>query len=52
VRAARVLSALVDAGLPPASLSIVGEADKAAARARGKKPTSVLERLDIQVEPQ
>jgi hypothetical protein len=51
VRAARVLSALVDAGLPPASLSIVGEAEKAAQRARGKKPAPVTERLDIQVEP-
>jgi hypothetical protein len=52
VRAARVMSALVDAGLPPTSLSIVGEADKAASRARGKKPAAVLDRLDIQVEPQ
>ncbi|MDB4981049.1 MAG: hypothetical protein JWM82_1801 [Myxococcales bacterium] len=52
VRAARVLSALVDAGMPPASLSIVGEAEKAAPRAHGKKPVPVPERLDIQVEPQ
>ena len=52
VRAARVLSALVDAGLAPTSLSIVGEAEKAVPRARGKKPVPVPERLDIQVEPQ
>ncbi len=52
VRAARVLSALVDAGMAPTSLSIVGEAEKAAPRARGKKPVPVPERLDIQVEPQ
>jgi hypothetical protein len=52
VRAARVLSALVDAGMSPTSLSIVGEAERAAPRTRGKKPASVPERLDIQVEPQ
>ena len=52
VRAARVLSALVDAGLAPTALSIAGEAEKPAPRARGKKPVPVPERLDIQVEPQ
>jgi hypothetical protein len=53
VRAARVLSALEDAGLPPASISIVGAADKPAPRGRGKKaPPPVPDHVDIQVEPQ
>jgi hypothetical protein len=52
VRAARVMSALVDAGLAPTSLSIVGEVEKAAPHAKGKKPSAAPERLDIQVEPQ
>jgi hypothetical protein len=52
VRAARVLSALVDAGLAPTAVSIVGEAEKPAPHARGKKPAPVPDRLDIQVEPQ
>lgn len=51
VRAARVLSALEDAGLSPKAVSIVGEAEKAAPRARGKKAAPPAERLDIQVEP-
>jgi len=51
VRAARMLSALEDAGLPPASVSIAGQGEKSA-RARGKKPTGAADRLDIQVEPQ
>ena len=39
VRAARVMSALEDAGLAPAQLAIVGEADKPAPRApRAKRP--------------
>jgi hypothetical protein len=51
VRAARVLSALEDAGLPPASVSIDGEAEKPAPRPRGKKAAPVPDRLDVQVEP-
>lgn len=52
VRAARVMSALVDAGLAPASVSIVGDVEKPAPKARGKKAPPPPERLDIQVEPQ
>ncbi len=54
VRAARVMSALVDAGLPPAAVTIAGEADKPAPkpRGKGKAPPPPPERLDIQVEPQ
>jgi hypothetical protein len=52
VRAARVLSALEDAGLPPASLAIAGEPEKPAPRGRGKKaPPPVADRVDVQVEP-
>ncbi len=56
VRAARVMSALEEAGLPPAKVSIVGEADKPtkAARARGKKGAAALppDHLELQVEPE
>jgi hypothetical protein len=54
VRAARVMSALEDAGLAPAALGIVGEADKPAPRARGKKAAAAQppEHLDLQVEPE
>jgi hypothetical protein len=52
VRSARVMSALVDAGLAPASVSIVGDSEKPAPRAKGKKAAPPAERLDIQVEPQ
>ena len=52
VRGARVLSALEDAGLPPASVSIVGASAAAPQRARGKKAQPVADRVDIQVEPQ
>jgi hypothetical protein len=52
VRAARVMSALEDAGLPPAQVGIIGGAEKPAPRARGKKPAPPVDRLDIQVEPQ
>jgi hypothetical protein len=52
VRTARVMSALVDAGLAPATVSIVGDVEKAAPKARGKKAPPPPERLDIQVEPQ
>jgi hypothetical protein len=52
VRAARLLSALEDAGLPPTSVSIAGEAEKAPPpRARGKKAAPVVDRVDVQVEP-
>jgi hypothetical protein len=51
VRAARVMSALVDAGLAPAMVSIVGESEKAA-RGKGKKaPPVSSNRVDIEVEP-
>jgi flagellar motor protein MotB len=54
VRAARVMSALEDAGLPPAQVGIVGEADKPAPRARGKKAAaaSPADHLELQVEPE
>jgi len=56
VRAARVMSALEDAGLPPAQLTIVGESDKPAPRAhaKGKKGASAPpgDQLDLQVEPE
>lgn len=52
VRSARVMSALVDAGLAPATVSIVGDVEKAAPKPRGKKAPPPPERLDIQVEPQ
>ncbi len=57
VRAARVMSALEDAGLPPAQLAIVGESDKPAGRGRGKpgKKSAAAppgDQLDLQVEPE
>ena len=52
VRAARVLSALEDAGMAPATVSIAGAVEKPAPRAHGKKPAPPVDRLDIQVEPQ
>lgn len=52
VRSARVMSALVDSGLAPATVSIVGDVEKAAPKPRGKKAPPPPERLDIQVEPQ
>jgi hypothetical protein len=51
VRAARVMSALEEAGVAPESISIVGQADKAAAHARGKK-AAPADHLDIEVEPE
>jgi hypothetical protein len=52
VRAARILSALEDAGLPPTAVAIAGEAEKPAPRvARGKKAPPVVDRVDVQVEP-
>jgi flagellar motor protein MotB len=60
VRAARVMSALEDAGLAPAQLGIVGEADKPAPKARGKQgrpgkkgaaPALPADQLDLQIEP-
>jgi hypothetical protein len=53
VRAARVMSALEDAGMPPSRLSIVGEADKPtkASRARGKKAAPVAaDHLELHVD--
>lgn len=62
VRAARVMSALEDAGLAPAQLGIVGEADKPAPRSRGKQnpqgkqgkkaAAAPADQLDLQVEPE
>jgi hypothetical protein len=52
VRAARLLSALEDAGLAPSAVSIAGEADKPAPRGKGKKPAPVADRVDFQIEPQ
>jgi len=52
VRAARVMSALENAGLPPADISIVGEADKPS-RAHGRKGAAAAgpDRLELEVEP-
>jgi hypothetical protein len=50
VRAARVMSSLVDAGLAPSAVSIVGQSEKGSARGKGKKAPPA-ERLDIEVEP-
>ena len=53
VRAARVMSALVDAGLPAGHVEIVGEADKPPPRARSKKvPAPPPDHLDLEVEPE
>jgi hypothetical protein len=53
VRAARVMTALEDAGMTPATVSIAGDVEKPAPHARGKKPAPPpADRLDIQVEPQ
>jgi hypothetical protein len=56
VRAARVMSALEDAGLPSTHVEIVGAADKPAPRApRGKKAQvqpAPVDHLDLEVEPE
>ena len=55
VRAARVMSALVDAGLPADHLEIVGAPDKPAPRAgRGKRAPvqTPPDHLDLEVEPE
>ncbi len=54
VRAARVMSALEDAGLPASKVGIVGEADKPAPHARGKKAGAAPpgDHLELQVEPE
>jgi hypothetical protein len=54
VRAARVMSALEDAGLPAAQVGIIGEADKPAPRGRGKKAAAAApgDHLELQVEPE
>lgn len=53
VRAARVMSALQEAGLAAADVVIAGEADKPAGRGRGHKgpPPATADRLDLEVEP-
>jgi hypothetical protein len=53
VRAARLLSALEDAGLPPTSVAIAGQvAEKPAPQKRGRKaPPPPPDRVDVQVEP-
>ncbi len=52
VRAARVMSALEEAGLPPGDITIVGEADKPS-RAHGRKGAQAAgaDRLELEVEP-
>jgi hypothetical protein len=60
VRAARVMSALVDAGLEPDRVSIVGEGRGAAGAGRGRsqgrgrraQPAHEADRVDIEIEPQ
>jgi hypothetical protein len=52
VRAARVMSALEDAGLPPAQVSIIGESDKGGSRGRGKKAAAPADHLELQVDPE
>jgi hypothetical protein len=53
VRAARVMSALEEAGISPSALTIVGQADKPPPRARGRKgpPPAPPDHLDLEVEP-
>ncbi|MES1207511.1 MAG: hypothetical protein ABUS79_16365 [Pseudomonadota bacterium] len=53
VRAARVMSALQQAGLAPGDVAIAGEPDKPAGRGRGHKgpPPAPPDRLDLEVEP-
>jgi len=54
VRAARVMSALEEAGLPAAKVAIIGEGDKPAPHARGKKAAAAQtgDHLELQVEPE
>jgi hypothetical protein len=53
VRAARVMSALVDAGMPATHVEIVGEADKPLPRTRAKKVQALpADHLDLEVEPE
>jgi hypothetical protein len=53
VRAARVMSALEEAGISPSDVTIVGQADKPPPRARGHKgpPPAPPDHLDLEVEP-
>ena len=52
VRAARVMSALEDAGLSPADITIVGESERQPARGHHKAPAAATaDRLDLEVEP-
>src|SRR5262249_38141803 len=52
VRAARVMGAVEAAGVPPENVSIVGQADKGAAHARGKKAAAAPDRVELEVEPE
>ena len=53
VRAARVMSALEQAGMSPADLTIVGQADKPPPRSRGRKGAAAAppDHLELEVEP-
>jgi hypothetical protein len=52
-RAARVMMALEEAGLPPGRVAIVGQVDKPAPRGRGRKAQPPPpDHLDLEVEPQ
>ncbi|HXJ19348.1 MAG TPA: hypothetical protein VMT03_03875 [Polyangia bacterium] len=52
VRAARVMSALEEAGLSPSDVTIVGQADKPPPRAHGRKGQAPPpDHLDLEVEP-
>ena len=53
VRAARVMSSFQDAGVAPARVTIVGDVDKGAAKARGKKPGAApADRVELEIEPE
>ena len=53
VRAARVMSALEEAGMPPSDVTIVGQADKPPPRGRGRKGAASAppDHLDLEIEP-
>jgi hypothetical protein len=53
VRAARVMSALEEAGMPPADVTIVGQADKPPPRSRGRKGAASAppDHIELEVEP-
>lgn len=52
VRAARTLSALENAGLPPSKISVVGEPAGPAAKGRGKKAAPPPDRVELELEPE